>query len=103
MVGTSGSSPVSPDPRLHAAAREARDDAAPFALVAAALLIALALVSKHAHWPLLGHGLWWIWLVVATPYALLSATLLLGLGRLVRHNRRREIVIVLLTLVWFFN
>ena len=34
--------------RLHAAAREARNDAAPFALVAAAILIALAVTSKHA-------------------------------------------------------
>src|SRR5437868_12659905 len=35
----------SPDTdRVHAAAREARNDAAPFALVAAAILIALALV-----------------------------------------------------------
>lgn len=40
---------VSPDPeRLRVAAREARDDAAPFALAAAGILIALALVSRHA-------------------------------------------------------
>jgi uncharacterized membrane protein len=95
---------VPPDPdRLNAAAREARDDAAPFALVAAGILVALALVSRHAHWDLLGHRLWWLWLVVAVPYLCLSATLLFGLGRLVRHDRRREIVIVLLALVWVFN
>ena len=95
---------VSPDPgRLRAAAREARDDAAPFALAAAAILIALALVSKHAHWDLLAHQLWWMWLVVAAPYAFLAATLLFGLGRLIEHNRRREIVIALLGLVWLFN
>ena len=93
-----------PDPgRLAAAVREARDDAAPFALVAAGILVALALVSRHAHWALLGHRLWWVWLVVASPYACLSTTLLFGLGRLVRHDRRREIVIGLLTLVWVFN
>src|SRR6201993_3077138 len=93
-----------PDPeRLHAAAREARDDAAPFALAAAAILIALALVAKHAHWESLGHSLWWMWLVVAAPYVCLSATLLLGLKRLVRHDNRRQIVIGLLTLVWRFN
>lgn len=93
-----------PDPeRLHAAAREARDDAAPFALAAAAILIALAVVARHAHWQSLGHPLWWMWLVVALPYICLSATLLLGLKRLVRHDRRREIVIGLLTLVWVFN
>jgi hypothetical protein len=89
--------------RLHAAAREARDDAAPFALAAAAILIALALVSRHAHWESLGEPLWWMWLVVAFPYVCLSATLLFGLNRLVRHDRRREIVIALLTLVWLFN
>jgi hypothetical protein len=33
----------------------------------------------------------------------LSGTLYLGFGRLVRHSRRREIVIVLLGLVWLFN
>ena len=89
--------------RLHAAAREARDDAAPFALGAAGILIVLALASMHANWELLGHRLWWIWLVVAAPYVLLSATLLFGLGRLLRHDRRREIVIGLLGIVWFFN
>ena len=44
-----------------------------------------------------------MWLVVAGPYFLLSGTLLLGLGRLTLHDRRREIVIALLALVWFFN
>ena len=89
--------------RLHAAAREARDDAAPFALGAAGILIVLALVSWHANWDLLGRRLWWIWLIVAAPYVLLSVTLLFGLGRLLRHDRRREIVIGLLGVVWFFN
>jgi hypothetical protein len=95
---------ASPDPdRFRAEAREARDDAAPFALAAAAILIALALVSRHAHWELLGHRLWWMWLVVAAPYIFLATTLLVGLSRLVRHDRRREIAIGLLGLVWFFN
>ena len=89
--------------RLQAAAREARDDAAPFALGAAGILILLAFVSLHANWELLGHRLWWMWLVVAAPYVLLSVTLLFGLGRLLRHDRRREIVIGLLGVVWFFN
>lgn len=93
-----------PDPdRLAAAVREARDDAAPFTLAAAGALIVLAIVSKHAHWELLGHQLWWMWLVVALPYVCLWATLLLGLGRLTRHDRRREIVIALLALVWVVN
>jgi hypothetical protein len=89
--------------RLHAAMREARDEAAPFALAGAAILIALAVVSKHANWQLLGHGLWWMWLAVAVPYVLLFATLLFGLSRLVRHDRRREIVIGLLGFVWICN
>jgi hypothetical protein len=89
--------------RLHRAAREARNDAAPFALVAATILIALALVAKHAHWESLGRSLWWTWLIVAAPYVCLAATLLAGLNRLVHHDHRREIVIGLLTLVWVFN
>lgn len=89
--------------RLHAAAREARNDAAPFALFASAILVALALASKHAHWQMLGRPLWWMWLIVAAPYLCLAATLLLGLKRLVRHDHRREIVIGLLTVVWVFN
>ena len=89
--------------RLHAAAREARDDAAPFALVAAAILVALALVARHAGWEYLGQPLWWMWLIVAVPYVVLSATLMLGLNRLVRHDHRREIVIGLLSVVWVFN
>jgi uncharacterized membrane protein len=94
----------SPDPeRLRTAAREARDDAAPFALVAATILIVLALVARHAHWEALGHSLWWMWLVVAVPYLCLAVTLLVGLKRLIRHDYRREIVIGLLTVVWGFN
>jgi uncharacterized membrane protein len=95
--------PPSDSGRLHAAAREARDDAAPFALAAAAILIALALVAQHAGWESLGRSLWWMWLIVAAPYVLLAATLLFGLNRLVRHDHRREIVIGLLTVVWVFN
>src|SRR5215210_3758000 len=94
--------PVSPD-RLRAEVREARDDASPFALVAAGALIALALVSRHWHWELLGQELWWMWLVVAAPYVLLSVTLLFAADRLARHDRRREIVISLLALVWVLN
>jgi uncharacterized membrane protein len=97
------SAAASDSARLKAAVREARDDAAPFALAAAAILIALAVVSKHAGWESLGTSLWWMWLVVAAPYLLLAATLLLGLNRLVQHDHRREIVIGLLSVVWLFN
>ena len=88
---------------MRSAARDARDDAAPFSLVAAALLVVLAVVSRHARWMLLGHELWWIWLVLAVPYILLASSLLLGVGRIVRHDRRRELVIALLTLVLVFT
>jgi hypothetical protein len=99
-----GSAEATPNPaRLQAAAQEARNDAAPFALVAAGVMIALAPVSRHAHRESLGHRLWWMWLVVAAPCVGLSATLLFGLGRLVRHNRRREIVVALLAVVWMVN
>ena len=83
--------------------RDARNDAAPFSFVAAGLLIVLALVSRHARWELLGHQLWWIWLVLAVPYVLLGSALLVGVGRIVRHDRRREFVIALLTLVVVFT
>ncbi len=95
---------LAPDPeRVHAAFREARNDAAPMALAAAVILIALALVARSAHWEMLGRQVWWMWLILAAPYVLLSATLFLGLKRLARHDHRREIVIGLLTLVWAFN
>ncbi|MDX6415330.1 MAG: hypothetical protein QOH23_2740 [Gaiellaceae bacterium] len=102
MTKAAPDTPTDPD-RLEAAVREARDDAAPIALGAAGVLVVLALVSEHANWELLGHPSWWTWLVLAAPYALLSATLLFGLGRLIRHNRRREIVVSLLALVWVFT
>jgi len=105
-VGAAISPPADarPDPaQLRAAAREARNDAAPFALVAAATLIALALVGRHAGWQSLGQSLWWMWLLVAAPYIVLAGTLLLGLNRLVRHDYRREIVIALLAVVWVLN
>jgi hypothetical protein len=102
MAEAGAAAPPDPD-RLEEAVRDARDEAAPFTLAAAGILVALALVSKHAHWDLLGHPLWWLWLVVAFPYVCLSATLLFGVGRLVRHDRRREIVIGLLGAVWIVN
>ena len=83
--------------------RETRDDASPFALAGAGILIALGLVSMHANWELLGHQLWWIWLLAAAPYVLLAATLVFAIGRLAEHDRRREIVIGLLGLIWSVN
>ena len=104
MPDTADRTHASPDStRLLEAARETRDDAAPFALAAGGALLLLGLVSRHAGWELLDHQLWWIWIVVAFPYLLLAAVLVLGLARLVKHDHRREIVIGLLALVWVFN
>jgi hypothetical protein len=104
MPDTAGPVQTKPDSaRLLLAAHEARNDAAPFAFAAAVVLVLLAGVSKHAGWELLGHQLWWIWLVVAAPYACLCAVLVLATGRLAQHDHRREIVIGLLALVWVFT
>jgi hypothetical protein len=89
--------------RFAAATRDARNDAAPVTLAAAGLLAVLALVGRDAGWELLGRELWWIWLVLAVPYVLLAGALLLGVGRIVRHDRRREVVIGLLALVGAFT
>jgi len=103
MLAWMSATPAAPHDRLAAAVHETRDDAAPFALAAAGVLVALALVSRHAHWELLGQQIWWIWLLVAVPYLLLASVLLFGLSRLTRHDRRRDVVIGLLALVWIFN
>src|SRR4029450_11116398 len=86
--------------RVLAAVRETCDDAAPFALAAGVILVLLALLSLHAHWDLLGRKMWWIWLIGAAPYILLWATFLFGLGTILRSERRRELVIAILALVW---
>jgi uncharacterized membrane protein len=104
MPDTAEPAQAKPDSsRLLQAAHEARNDAAPFALAAAAVLVLLAVLSRQADWELLGHQLWWIWLVVAAPYICLYAVLLLGVARLAQHDHRRAIVIGLLTLVWVFT
>jgi heme/copper-type cytochrome/quinol oxidase subunit 3 len=106
LAGMSEKTPAAePDhERVMAAVRETRDDAAPFALFAAVILVLLAVVSRQAHWKLLGgRDLWWFWLVVAVPYVLLFLTLLLGLGKLRHRDDRRRVVIVLLTLVWLLT
>ena len=89
--------------RLRAAVREARDDAAPSALAAAALLVLLALVGKHAGWQLLDHELWWIWLVVAAPYICLFVLLLVWRATGATHDHARPIALGLLTAVWVFT
>ncbi|MCC6831669.1 MAG: hypothetical protein IT200_10015 [Thermoleophilia bacterium] len=85
---------------MRAAEREARDEAAPFATLAAALLLGLALVSHRAGWALAGGLGWWVWLSAAVPQVLLAVTLLAGLGAGVATRAvRRRTVQCLLALV----
>jgi hypothetical protein len=84
---------------VHAAAEEARLQAAPVALIAAATLVALALAGREAGWELTGGIGWWAWLVAAVPQLLLAAVLLAGLHRALRRDRRRELVVALLGLI----
>lgn len=56
---------------------EGRREAAPVALVALLVLVALATVSRAHRWELVGLP-WWIWLVVAVPSLLLTTDLLLA-------------------------
>lgn len=58
---------------------EARREAAPAALVALLVLVALAAVSRAREWELVGLP-WWIWLVLAVPSLLLTIDLVLTLG-----------------------
>jgi uncharacterized membrane protein len=80
---------------------EARGEAAPVALVAAASLLGLAALSRVSGWQLLGlrHD-WWIWLVVAAPVALLALALLEAprAERPAEANRRIAIVLIVLAL-----
>ena len=85
---------------LHEAEREARLEAAPFAVLVAVAFVALALVSLRADWRLFDGVGWWLWLVAAAPFALLALALLAGLGRMVRsRDLRRRLVQVLLGVV----
>ena len=57
-----------------ALAAEGRREAAPAALVALLVFVALALVSRDQAWHLLGLA-WWVWLLVAVPLLLLTIDL----------------------------
>ena len=88
---------------MREAEREARDEAAPFAIVVAAALVGLALVSLRAGWELFDGAGWWVWLVAAAPYVVLSLMLVTGLDRMQTHERRRTAVQVLLVVVVVFS
>ena len=85
------------------AEREARDEASPFAVVVAVALVGLALVSLRAGWHLVDGAGWWVWLIAAAPYVVLSLMLVTGLDRLQTHERRRTVVQVLLVVVVVFS
>jgi len=88
---------------LREAIREARGEAAPFVVVAGMGFIALALVSQAANWRLV-HGVgWWIWLIVAAPYAVLALILASGLGGSRTAQQRRAIVTALLGVIVTFS
>lgn len=93
---------MTPD-ALRQAEREARDEAAPFAVLAALALIALALTSMHADWRLFGGAAWWVWLVAAASFAILSLTLVAGLGRDRRSEHRRTLMTIVLGVVVAVN
>jgi len=84
------------DAHLRTARREARHEAAPFALAILLANLVLALGSRWAGWELFGSPDWWLWLLLAGPSALLFVTLVLGPGRVGFERLQREAVIGLL-------
>lgn len=86
--------------RLHTAAREARLEAAPFAVAILVANVGLAIVSRHAGWELFGRSDWWVWLVVGAPSALLVLVFVIGPPRLGLDRVRRELASVMLTFLW---
>ena len=89
--------------RLDDAQREARLEAAPFALVILLANGALAVASRQAGWELFGLRDWWVWLLVAFPSALLVLTFLVGPRRMGLDHLRRELAIGLLVLLGLGN
>jgi len=87
------------DDHLRRVRREARHEAAPFALAILAANVLLALVSRRADWQLFGSDDWWIWLLLAAPSALLFLTLVLGPSRIGLERLQREVAIALLVLL----
>jgi hypothetical protein len=80
---------------------EARREAAPAALVALSVFVALAVVSKVEGWKLLGLS-WWTWLLIAGPLFLLAIDLLMsyrGKGLI----RSRTVAVQLLALLALGN
>jgi hypothetical protein len=90
--------------RVEQAQRAAHREAAPAALLAAVLDVALGLGSSSQGWTLYGGGGWWVWLVLAIPAFVLSVVFFLGLGRLgVSSEHRRVVALGLLAAVAVAN
>ena len=83
---------------MREAIREARAEAAPFVILAAAGFIALAIVSLDQNWALIHVG-WWLWLIEALPYTVLGIILAAGLGGDRTAEQRRRVVTVLLAVI----
>ena len=66
-------------------------EAAPFVLLAAAVMAGLAMLSLWRDWELIDRPLWWLWLVLAAPELLLAVALFVGLGRIGDGDRQRWI------------
>jgi hypothetical protein len=87
------------DEHVRLARREARRDAAPFALAILGANVLLALLSRGAGWELFGSADWWVWLLLAGPSALLFLTLVVGPSRIGLERLQREVAIGLLVLL----
>jgi hypothetical protein len=85
------------DERLEQAQHDARREAAPVVLVAAAADVLLALTSVWHGWRLYSTSDWWIWIVLALPAAVLACVFVVGLGRMgVTSRHRRTTAVTLL-------
>jgi hypothetical protein len=73
---------------------EGRREAAPAAVVALLVFVALALVSWAKDWDLIGLP-WWIWLVVALPLVLLTVDLSMAArGKGIVRSRRAALLLL---------
>ena len=78
------------DDEREQAQHQARREAVPFVLTAAAVLIVLAAVSGWRGWELIDRDLWWVWLVLTVPEFLLAGALFSGFGRISDGERRKR-------------
>jgi hypothetical protein len=92
------------DAQLENVQHVVRREAAPFVLVAAVADLMLAALSAWHGWQLYSPGDWWVWIVLASPAALLAMVFGLGFGRLgVSSGHRRTVAIGLLSVLAVAN